>query len=1059
MAVLAEIKKSGGIVKKIANKGANIVAKASSLSSLQLENVEKNREEYLSEMPETDPESIERFLGSYAIEAYEAYLPQLSKIYTPMPPEDYSDAIENNRLRYFEITKWVSDPSEDNMDKLTNLYHVLSDASCNLALVFCRKRKGCRVYFAIANTGESDEPSIATNQKNSLIAAIKGNFPGVEIKNEGKNSSGQIPELSEMYAPTISVVSNIASEKSKQFRSQSIEKLLDGIVPHAEEDEYTIILLGTPVPDQLERKSDLSELYSKLKPYADWSKQFTYTETQAQGASATVGVNLGGSVGKTTGTTTGSGESVADTKGDTQSTAENQGESKGTNTNESDTSGSSKTEGTSKSQTDSDTTGVNASVNAGLTQTVGASASATLGAPNIASVSASVNESTAVNVNATLGGSKSWATSNTSGTSQSTAETISKTIGKGKSYLSTVSKSVSNAKNAAKTVSKFTQKAANSAINTGINFGANFARSSTVNVMVGKNETLVQNFNNFGVKNALDIIEKHIKRIEKSTALGMWDFAAYFISDNPAVAKSAAHMYLALTQGEESYVSQSSVNTWGAGKNGGEDAKNLMGFLKRMQHPEFELINPADLDDFNEEHTNWFLYPPHVDATVGITGRELAYSLNMPKKSVSGLPVIESAAFGREVQTFSPRREDDAMIAIGKVYHMRRVEDIRVMLHLNSLCSHTFVTGSTGTGKSNFIYQLLDQTLDESDDISFMVIEPAKGEYKQVFGGRRDVKVYGTNPLYAELLRINPFSFPKGIGVLEHIDRLTEIFNACWPMYAAMPAVLKDAIELAYREKGWVFSNYAYYSTDFPTFADLMQALPKVMENSLYSADTKSDYQGALITRVKSLTNGINGEIFCSNNEIANHVLFDKNVIADISRVGSAETKSLIMGILVMKLQEYRMQSGRMNANLKHITVIEEAHNLLRKTSFAQAQEGANLQGKSVEMLTNAIAEMRTYGEGFVIADQAPGLLDEAVIRNTNTKVIFRLPNEQDALLVGNAIALKDEQIRELSKLPAFVAAVYQNDWVEAVLFKSNQFNNGKLCRSHLMRPTISRAG
>ena len=138
------------------------------------------------------------------------------------------------------------------------------------------------------------------------------------------------------------------------------------------------------------------------------------------------------------------------------------------------------------------------------------------------------------------------------------------------------------------------------------------------------------------------------------------------------------------------------------------------------------------------------------------------------------------------------------------------------------------------------------------------------------------------------------------------------------------------------------------------------------------------------------------------------------------------------------------MQPGVMNEQLRHVTVIEEAHNLLRKTSVAQSQEGANLQGKSVEMLTNAIAEMRTYGEGFIIADQAPDMLDEVVIRNTNTKIVLRLPNETDCQLIGKAIALKDEQIHELAKLPAYVAAVYQNDWVEAVLCKSDRFEDSK---------------
>src|SRR5690606_14142645 len=118
---------------------------------------------------------------------------------------------------------------------------------------------------------------------------------------------------------------------------------------------------------------------------------------------------------------------------------------------------------------------------------------------------------------------------------------------------------------------------------------------------------------------------------------------------------------------------------------------------------------------------------------------------------------------------------------------MGQSEETPVTIDIDSLTMHTFVTGSTGSGKSNTIYQLLDKL--GKDNVPFLVLEPAKGEYKQVFGGRDDVKVLGTNPTVTELLSLNPFAFPDGIHVLEHIDRLIEIFNACWPMYAAMPAV------------------------------------------------------------------------------------------------------------------------------------------------------------------------------------------------------------------------------------------------------------------------------
>lgn len=324
------------------------------------------------------------------------------------------------------------------------------------------------------------------------------------------------------------------------------------------------------------------------------------------------------------------------------------------------------------------------------------------------------------------------------------------------------------------------------------------------------------------------------------------------------------------------------------------------------------------------------------------------------------------------------------------------------------------------------------------------MIEPTKGEYKSVFGGREDVAVYGTNYKKTGLLRINPFSFPEGVQLYAHLDRLIEIFNACWPMYAAMPAVLKDAVERAYVEAGWDLrtSENKKFGRLFPTFTDVLRHINIVMNDSDYSADSKSDYKGALRTRVKSLTNGIFSEVFACD-ELSEAELFDRNVIVDLSEIGP-ETTSLIMGILILKLQEYRMAAGEINAELKHITVLEEAHNLLKRTSAEQTSEGANLTGKAVEMLTNAIAEMRTYGECFMIVDQSPGALDPAAIRNTNTKILLRLPDYSDRELAGKSIGLNEHQIMELGKLEQGVAAVYQSGWIEAVLCKFGLFEKRK---------------
>ncbi len=537
---------------------------------------------------------------------------------------------------------------------------------------------------------------------------------------------------------------------------------------------------------------------------------------------------------------------------------------------------------------------------------------------------------------------------------------------------------------------------------------------------------------NRSVKSLLDKIDKHLERLDECESFGAFDCAAYVIAKDRETVLTVASNYNALMRGKNSSVQASHINSWYKE----EETKVLGQYIGSLVHPRFLLRKRQG--EYQEEKI--IVTPASI-----VSGDELAIQIGLPKKSILGVTVIPMTPFGRNIAESGQER-----LFLGDLYHMGHEEggygkEQKVCLDIESLSMHTFITGSTGSGKSTTIYSMLDKLMVRSvkgrkEKIKFMVIEPAKGEYKNRFGGYPNVKVYGTNDKKMPLLRINPFSFPKDIHVLEHIDRLIEIFNVCWPMYAAMPAVLKDAIERAYILSGWNLAtsecSYVKEMPLYPSFIDVQQQINVVMEESAYSSDTGGDYKGALCTRLKSLTNGLYRQIFTSD-ELCVEELFESNVIIDLSRTGSSETKALIMGLLVMKLQEYRMSNtGKGNEPLKHVTVLEEAHNILKRTSTEQFGESANLLGKSVEMLANSIAEMRTFGEGFVIADQAPGLMDLSVIRNTNTKIILRLPDLQDRELVGRAAGLNEDQILELSRIKTFVAAVYQNDWLEPVLCK-----------------------
>lgn len=1062
------------IIARAGERAADKVSRLSSLSPEQLESVQLQRDEYLSQMPDPTDSAAEeltkRLLAASSVEIYKAYLAQLKELYVPIKREvEYGgmDFDTARNIRFFNITKWVVDKNENSLEKLVNVYEVLSNEDCNISLVFHRTCETTNVFLAVTNTKNANNNVSSENFRIRLGDAIKGNFPGSEwAKDIG---SGVIPCMKNDIPYSVAIASNVPTEKSEKFISQTIEKLLDGIVPDKRSKEYIIVLLATPIRDIEYRKLGLAEMYSGLAPYASWSTSFTYNEQNSTGSSATVGVNIGASAGiqngqnqsisNTDGTTDSSSDTTTDStsKGTSDSTGDTITDS--TNSSVTDTTGSSEsvsnahTQGSSASTTktsgQSDTVGGGVSTTMGTTVQVGAGIP---GGPN-ASVGQNMsgtisghydhgwNSSTAEQVGANL--SDTVTTGTTQNVSQSIAESAGKAIAKSASHAvtSTVGRSVANTLGRAVTKSVARTAGAFRSVNFGANFGASFARASNVTATIGKSEGINQNFTNYNIKHALEILEAQMKRLELSTALGMWDFAAYVMSEDLNVANNVAHSYLALTQGEESYMSQAAINLWrGDMGEASGDAKEICNYLRELRHPLFGL-NP----NVTAETPTYNVYPPIVTATTNLSGKELAYSLNFPRKSIPGLPVIECAEFGRNIATFDIIPECKEKVEIGNIFHMHHEENVKVQLAKESLSSHTFITGSTGSGKSNTVYQLLNEALEQG--VQFMVVEPAKGEYKHIFGSDPDVSVFGTNPAITPLLRINPFSFPKEIHVLEHLDRLIEIFNVCWPMYAAMPAVLKNAVEKSYVDCGWnlVRSINKYGEDLYPSFADVARNIKEIIDTSEYDSDNKGAYKGSLLTRLQSLTNGINGMIFTCD-EIADADLFDKNVIIDLSRVGSSETKSLIMGMLVLKLQEHRMVTATgMNEKLKHITVLEEAHNLLKRTSTEQASESANLRGKSVEMLANAIAEMRTYGQGFVIADQAPGLLDLSVIRNTNTKIIMRLPDRTDRELVGRAANLNDDQITELAKLPCGVAAIYQNEWVQPVLCKVTKYSGKQI--------------
>lgn len=544
------------------------------------------------------------------------------------------------------------------------------------------------------------------------------------------------------------------------------------------------------------------------------------------------------------------------------------------------------------------------------------------------------------------------------------------------------------------------------------------SEGKSLSVTFGHSQQLT--YENKTVQDLMSTIDQKIKRFHVGMEHGMFAVSAYFVSASMQGVKSAASIYKSIIAGDNSQIESSAINAWQD-----DSYESLKSYLCRLCHPVFSLYDQVNV----------------TPASI-VTAGELAIHMGLPKKSVTGIPVSYSVSFGRNIHNLSDaychkKEQAKRSINIGQIYHLGMPSNNEALLDLDSFSMHSLLCGTTGAGKSNTSYLILKHL---PEDVSFLVVEPTKGEYKDAMQDMKGgVSVYGTNPILSPMLRMNPFRFCEKVHVLEHLDRMLSIFNVCWPMEAAMPAVLKEALERAYIGAGWDIKRSTNVCSDliFPSFEDVMREVQNIMQESDYSDENKRNYIGALCTRLRELTTGLNKLIFCAN-DLSDEELFDKNVIVDLSRIGSTETRALIMGLILIRLQEYRQsKADKANASLRHVTVLEEAHHLLRRTSMEQSMDGANLMGRSVEMISNAFAEMRTYGEGFLIVDQSPEQLDKSVIRNTNTKIVMRLPEYGDRELVGKAMGLSEEQISELAKLPTGIAAVYQNNWLDAVLVKT----------------------
>lgn len=382
-----------------------------------------------------------------------------------------------------------------------------------------------------------------------------------------------------------------------------------------------------------------------------------------------------------------------------------------------------------------------------------------------------------------------------------------------------------------------------------------------------------------------------------------------------------------------------------------------------------------------------------------------------PTEDYIGFRFVENEAFS----LVTPAREEDGLWLGHILWNGKQVS--KFCLNSDLLNRHAFICGMTGSGKTNTLFKLI-----EGVDVPFMAIEPVKGEYRSLQGQYHDVHIWTMRTSdkvdqTVKLLRINPFWFPAGGNLSFHIDSLKTLISSAFELSAAMPNILEQCLYNVYVHSGWnIVTNSNVYMGKlpedylYPTFEDLANEVEAYLEHSDFGEEVLGNYKGALLSRLRSFTNGAKGVLLNTTNHPDYSVFLSERNVIELEGLADDADKCLVMGtILVQYFQYLKLNFTDTEKNtLKHIIILEEAHRLFKNQKTEKSAEGPNPTGQLVETLSNIMAEIRAFGEGLLIVDQSPTKIAEDVIKNSGTKIIHRIDNEQDIKILQAAMLLTD---------------------------------------------------
>ncbi|MDR0518576.1 MAG: hypothetical protein LBG82_00760 [Clostridiales Family XIII bacterium] len=348
--------------------------------------------------------------------------------------------------------------------------------------------------------------------------------------------------------------------------------------------------------------------------------------------------------------------------------------------------------------------------------------------------------------------------------------------------------------------------------------------------------------------------------------------------------------------------------------------------------------------------------------------------------------------------------------------------DIPIACPDDSFTKHALIAGTPGSGKTTFSINLLLQFARRG--IPFLAIEPTKTEYRAMIDALPEMRIFTPGNNAVAPFIINPFIPPRGVRIEQYIPSLASAFNAAFSMPAPLDVLFLKAVRTCYSENGW--RDYSTADDDAVRHFGLYEFIltfKSLVNSSSYSKEVKGNLQSGGVFRLMNLIEQ-NSNIYDTVNTVPIEDLVDAPTVIELNAIDNSEQKSLLMALLLINICVYTKHNRKGDGRLKNIMLIDEAHAVLGGKRHSQDGMAATVESTS-KALQDMVAEIRSFGTGIIIADQAPSKVGREIVANTDIKVAFRLVESNEKGIIADSTNMDDKAERQLSLLKTGEAYVY----------------------------------